>query len=335
MRALQNTAKFGLFGIIAGFIAIAASAQTASAAQVYYPAYYPYQTYTQTYPAYPVTYTANATNVQALINQINALLVQLRQLQELQARLGYSYGYGPYDYSYTHVSGHDYDVEVDTDDSYDISGDEATLSGDIDLGDASYATVWFEYGQDGSLTEESDDERVSDDGSFDIDVNDLDEDERYYYRAVAEDPGGNVSYGSIESFVSDQGQDNHDDNNDNNDEPNAETEDAEHITDNSAELHGSVDMNDFEDGTVFFVYGQDESAVEDVEDEDSYNAIDEDGDDLQKMKVYSGLDDSRSFWSSIYNLDNDTDYYFRICVGYDDDGDTLSCGDVESFTTDN
>jgi hypothetical protein len=332
MRAIQNTAKLGLFGIIAGFIAVAASTQTASAAPVYYPAYAPYQVYTQTYPVYPVTYTANTANVQALINQINALLLQLRQLQELQARLGYGHGYGPY--SYTYNNGHDYDVEVDTDDAFDIDGDEATLSGDIDLGDASYADVWFEYGQDGSLTEESDDERVTDDGSFDIDVNDLDEDERYYYRAVAEDPGGNVSYGDIESFVSDQGQDNNNNDN-NNDEPDVTTDDAEHVSDDSAELHGSVDMNDFDDGTVFFVYGQDENQVEDVEDEDSYNAIDEDGDDLQKVKIYSGLDDSRSFWTDISGLDDDTDYFFRICVGYDDDGDTLSCGDVESFTTDN
>src|SRR5690606_5339009 len=130
---------------------------------------------------------------------------------------------------------------------------------------------------------------------------------------------------------------NDDDDHDNDDIPDVNTEDAEDVDEDSAELHGEVDMNDFEDGRVFFVYGQDESDIEDVEDEDSYSDVDEQGDDLQKVQVYSNLDNSRSFWVSVFGLDDDTDYYFRICVEYEDeDGDdTLECGSVEEFTTDN
>ncbi len=95
-------------------------------------------------------------------------------------------------------------------------------------------------------------------------------------------------------------------------------------------------MNDFEDGLAFFVYGQDEDMVEEVADEDTYEDIDEDGDDLQKFQLTSSLDGSRRFWSTRSGLDEDTEYFFRICVEYEDEDDdeTLECGSVESFTTD-
>jgi hypothetical protein len=50
----------------------------------------------------------------------------------------------------------------------------------------------------------------------------------------------------------------------------------------------------------------------------------------------SGLDGIRTFWASISGLEDDSDYFFRICVEYEDeDNDTvLECGAVESFTTD-
>lgn len=131
----------------------------------------------------------------------------------------------------------------------------------------------------------------------------------------------------------------YDDNDDNDDEdvPEVMTDDAEDINRNGAELHGEIDMNDFENGVAFFVYGEDEGGIEDVEDEDSYNDVSSDGDDLQKVLLSSSFDDNRSFSARIYNLDADTEIFYRICVGYEDEDndDTLACGDVESFETDN
>lgn len=129
------------------------------------------------------------------------------------------------------------------------------------------------------------------------------------------------------------------DSDDDNDEdvPEVTTDDADDVSDNQAELNGEIEMNDFENGVAFFVYGEDEEEVEEVEDEDSYNDISSNGDDLQKVLLSSNLDDDRSFSAQIYNLDEDTEIYYRICVAYEDedDDDAMECGDVESFETDN
>lgn len=315
--SLQVGKKAFLGAVVAGLFAFA-FIQNASAMTYYYPPVY-----------YPQTHTS--TEIQALLQQVYALVAKLQALQG-----GYVYVdkdiYDEDDFDFE-----DYDIEVETED-VDVDGDdEATFTGDIELDDAPYADVWFAYGQDGELDEESDDVRVDDDGEFDIDVDDLDEDEKYYVRAVAEDPSGSRVYGDILAFTvgdDDDSDDNDDD--DDNDNPEVTTEDAENVDEDEAELQGEVDMNDFEDGLVFLVYGEDEDAVEDVEDEDMFGDIDEDGDDLQKIEVDSSLDGSSTYEATIGGLNDDTDYFYRFCVEYEDEDDdeTLECGDVESFTTD-
>ena len=87
---------------------------------------------------------------------------------------------------------------------------------------------------------------------------------------------GNKSNQSVLSF-----QDNDEDGNNNDEDPDVTTDDAEDVEDDRAELHGEVDMNDFNNGVVFFVYGEDEDQVEDVEDdvsrrkEDTWHDVDE------------------------------------------------------------
>ncbi len=309
-----------IFGGVAAAVLCVAAFAPASSAQAYYPQYqYQYQ--------YQTVYSAS--EIQRLMNQLYALLAQLQALQSNQ--------HSPVKHTYNQSGYGSYDVEVDTTDVDVENDDSATFYGEVELDDASYADVWFVYGTDGDLTEETDDERIDDDEEFDMEVDDLDEDERYYVRAVAEDPSGFITYGDILAFTSGNEDDNDNDDDDNDDDiPEAETEDAEDISDDAAELHGEIDMNDFEDGLAFFVYGQDEDAVEDVDHEDTYADIDEDGDDLQKFTLTSSMDGSRTFWSTISGLDEDTDYFFRICVEYEDEDDdqTLQCGSVEDFTTD-
>jgi len=96
-------------------------------------------------------------------------------------------------------------------------------------------------------------------------------------------------------------------------------------------------MNDFNNGRVFFVWGEDEDDIEDVENENRFSNIDEDDEDIQKQSVASGFDGNDNFEIDVFNLDNDTRHYFRICVEYEDDDndDTLECGNVEDFETDN
>ena len=225
------------------------------------------------------------------------------------------------------------DIEVETVKATNIEEDEARLHADIDWEDADRGYAWFEYGEDeDDLDEESSRKSVDDDDDdFSITIDDLDEDERYYFRAVVEDRDtDDIYYGDIESFRTD------DDGRGDDDEPELDTEDADDIEDDSAELNGSVDMNDFKNGIVFFVWGEDEDQVKDVEDEDQYNDIDEDSEDLQKARVDLDLDGDDDYSYDIKHLDDDTRIYYTICVEYEDEDDdeVIDCGSVEDFRTD-
>lgn len=217
-----------------------------------------------------------------------------------------------------------------------IDGDELRLNGTIDLNNAPFGYVWFEFGDDDDFGRRTSRDYVTRDGRYvaRIDVDDLD-DEYLYYRAVAEGPNGTRDYGMTRAIYVD---DNRSGRNSryNDDEPDVDTFSARDIDEDSAELRGEVDMNDFRNGLVFFVYGEDEDDVEDVDREDEYRDIDQRGDDLRKFIVDSDLDDDEDYTGQVRGLDDDTDYYFRICVEYEDEDDdeTLECGDVEEFETD-
>lgn len=226
-------------------------------------------------------------------------------------------------------------VEVTTFEASNVSEDEAWVWGEIDLNGAAFATVWFEYGESRSLGDVSRsgriDNRTSD--TFRGDLDDLDRDEEYFYRAVAEDPFGQRAFGTIKSFET-TGRSRSSNNND--DEPEATIRSATDIRSTSAELRGEVDMNDFNNGLVFFAYGEDEDDVEDVSDEDEFRDIDEQSDDLQLIIVDRDLDSDDTFERRISGLDRNTDIYFRICVEYEDEDDdeTLECSQVREFETD-
>ncbi len=116
--------------------------------------------------------------------------------------------------------------------------------------------------------------------------------------------------------------------------PIAITNSARDVQEDSAELRGSVDMNSYNDGLVFFVWGEDEDRVEDVSDEDQYSDVQTRGDDLEKYVVDYSHDGNKSFSYDIDNLREDERYYFRICVEYDRNGrEELSCGSVRDFET--
>lgn len=231
-----------------------------------------------------------------------------------------------------------YNVRVETTSASSVDEDSASLYGSVWLHNASYARVWFDYGTSGSFGEKTLTGTARSGGqyTFRADLEGLREDRTYYYRAVAEDPRGARVYGATRTFETDgDGYDDDDDDYDG-DTPDVTTEDADDVDEDRAELNGEVDMNDFEDGTVFFVYGQDEDQVEEIEDEyDTYSEIDEDGQDLQKVRVDTGLDDDESYSEVVTNLEEDERYYFQICVEYEDEDndDRIECGGVEDFET--
>lgn len=262
----------------------------------------------------------NASSQQELINYLYDLIAQLQSQLDAQHGGGYH-------------GGSSYNISVETVGDNHVTDDSASLYGNVRLGRASYARVWFDFGESRSFGERS---LVGTarhgDYTFRADIERLDEDETYYYRAVAEGPNGRRDYGSTKHFTTDDDDDDHDD-----EDPDVETDRAEDIEDDRADLTGEVDMNDFDDGLVFFVYGEDEDLVEDIEDDyNEYRDIDEEGDDLQKVKVDSSLDGSRSYTETVRNLDEDTEHFFQICVEYEDEDDdeTILCGGVEDFETD-
>lgn len=116
--------------------------------------------------------------------------------------------------------------------------------------------------------------------------------------------------------------------------PVAITDSARSVDEDSAELRGSVDMRDYADGLVFFVWGEDENDIDDVSREDRYSDVITRGDDLEKKVVDSRHDGNRNFNLDVYNLREDERHYFRICVEYDRSGrEELVCGSVRDFET--
>lgn len=258
---------------------------------------------------------------------IEALIAQLEQMIAiLQDRLNDNYDY---DYNY-----YTSNLTITTRSVIDIEEDKATLRGRVNLNNEDEAEVYFEYGESRhNLDDETKHKTVDNDDTyfFSSTVDGLDEDTLYYYRAAAEDEGGDEHYGAVFSFRTDDDGSNYDD------EPTLNTYEAKDIEEDSAELNGYVDMNDSSNGKVFFVYGEDESQVEDVEDNyDQYSEIDEDGDDLQKILVDNDLDNSSNYHEDVYHLDDNTDIYYSICVEFEDEDDDekILCGDTESFETD-
>jgi hypothetical protein len=255
-------------------------------------------------------------------------------------------------------SSFDGEPDVETDNVRDIDDDSAELNGEVDMNDFRNGIVFFVYGQDEDMVEDTEDDYDSydevrddeEDDDFEVirvdrdldgrddfsrDVRGLEDDERYYVVLCVEFEDDNndetLRCGDVEDFETDRNGNNNDEN------PDVDTEDAHEIDDDSAELNGEVDMNDFNNGRVFFVWGEDEDGVDDVEREDRYSDIDEDGDDLQKQIVDNDLDGQQSYRLDIFSLDDNTDIYFRICVEYEDEDndDTIECGSVEEFETDN
>ncbi|MFM2424044.1 MAG: hypothetical protein RLZZ70_433 [Candidatus Parcubacteria bacterium] len=276
------------------------------------------------------TPVANAATTQSRINELQATINRLQA--ELNALLRNQ------DYTLPTTGAVTTGIVIQTGtDSVEFSGSVSSV--------VRAERGWFEYGPSRSLAYSTiaADLNSSRGQSFRIQADDFDRNRTYYYRAVTEDRFGNIREGVVRTFSLESRYNYNDDYDDWDDEddyrgdrPEVDTDDALRITSSAAEIRGEIDMNDGEDGVVFFVYGEDEDLVDEVTDEDSYGDIDTDGDDLQKIRIESGFDGNERFFAYITGLDNDTEQYYRMCVAYEDeDGDdAIECGSTESFETD-
>jgi hypothetical protein len=199
---------------------------------------------------------------------------------------------------------------VQTDQANNIEDDQATLQGRVDPNGAS-TSYWFEYGSTTSmglttplysLGSGSGEQYVS------YQVRNLGFDRTYYFRVIASNNYG-TTYGNVESFRTDDNN-----NNDNGREPYVVTNSATNIDNDNARLRGSVDANG-EDTYAWFEYGTDDDNLR-------Y--------DTDTFWVGSG-DYSKDVSEYIRDLDQGTEYYFRLVARNDYGTDR---GSIRSFTTD-
>lgn len=177
----------------------------------------------QTYQTYPVGYQYLSTQ-----EQLNYLYQQVAQLQYLlnslkaNSNIYYTsnpyhnynnnsyqnYSYDNYDYVVVRPGNTSSDIEVDTLSATNIDYDEADLRGEVDLNNESEAEVWIEYGRSSNNLDDTTSKKTiydsnGDTETFTFNVDDLDNERKYYFRAVAEDEDGDETYGQVRSFTTD------------------------------------------------------------------------------------------------------------------------------------
>lgn len=227
------------------------------------------------------------------------------------------------------------DPEAVTYSENNVTDDSAELNGYVDMNSFENGEVYFVYWDNAndptsavSVLVDSD---LDDSETYSLVINNLDDSTVYYYQiCVSYNNGSDLECGSVGSFETD---DSNGGGSSNNDDPDAITYNEDNVDADSAELNGYVDMNSFENGDVFFVWGQSSSQINNVDNENSYGDVDQDGDNLQKYLVDDDLDSSQSYSLDVYSLEEGEDYFFRICVDYYDGGEEMECGTVKSFTT--
>lgn len=214
-------------------------------------------------------------------------------------------------------------VNVSTDSATNIDDNSAELNGTVDSGDN--IDVWFVLDDNDSTPNCSDSgirydlSGLYDAGqSFDRTVSGLQDDTTYYFRACGEDSDGNINSGSIRQFTTDGGN--------NNNNLDVVTNSANDVDDNSAELRGEYENAD--NGDVFFVWSDDESDVEDATRENGINQISNNV-EVEIIEENADGNDS-SVTETINNLDEDTRYYYALCIDQDND---LTCGSIKEFRT--
>ncbi len=242
---------------------------------------------------------------------------------------------------------------ISSDRATNISAYSAQLSGDLDMNDGENGIAFVVYGQSEKQVKEITDiynkySQVDENGDYlqrtrlgvgllgkseyEKTIDDLERGETYYYSFCVEyeGEGDGLVCSSGKSFTTDSS--NRDD------LPDVVNKTPE-VSFSRVTISGSVNMRDFIDGLVFFVYGTDFGDVEDAPEKSSFDRIRQSGDSLQKIIVDEDLDGKDSYDIYLYDLMSESRYNYRICVEYEDEDDRMrdklfiKCSMTSSFVT--
>jgi hypothetical protein len=190
-----------------------------------------------------------------------------------------------------------------------VDGDSARLRCEVDT-NGDNADIWFEWGEDSGLDEDTSKVSVSDNETSKVvtkTITGLDEDTKYYFRCRIEDDGGETDTGSTKNFTTDENG-----GHTSGDTPVVTTLTPTAVTQTSGVLRGDVDANG-SDTNVWFKWGTSaNSLTRDTSSEDV------------------GDSDNVEFDFTLTNLTANTTYFYRA-VAENDEGDDY--GAVRSFRT--
>ncbi len=223
-------------------------------------------------------------------------------------------------------------IDVVTSSATNIDENRATLRATISFNKEDVAYVWFEYGDDEDDLDKDTRTVVQheDDGrNVEITIQGLRDEEKYYFRAVAEDDYGEKTYGVTKYFTTRRDIED--------EKPIVTTGSATDVEVHNATISGYVDMNDYRNGITFLIYGEDRDELNDVRYEEQYDDIRERGDDLQKVLLDDDLDKYDEYEYTLEGLDLYTTHYYAIGVEYEDSegNDVIKLGSIRSFRTAN
>ena len=197
-------------------------------------------------------------------------------------------------------------IAVSTDGASGVGTDTATLNGTLDdLGGASSADVYFEYGESGSgLPNTTATQTLSSAGSFSADVSGLSAGTDYDYRAVADASDGDSDAGTTTGFTTDTADTS----------VAVSTDSASSVGTTTATLTGTLDsLGGASSADVSFEYRQV-------------------GASSWTTTATQTVSSAGSFSADVSNLSSGTDYEFRaVADATDGDSDT---GTTVGFTTD-
>jgi len=173
---------------------------------------------------------------------------------------------------------------------------------------------------------------IADRGEYSRTVDDLDRDTDYYFSlclSYDDDRESGIRCGSTRSFTTLRRQ---------YDEPRFSDQSVS-VAGTVAQFDVLVDMEDYNNGQVFLLYGTSEERVVAATADAGFSRIQQAEDELQKRSLDTGLDNRERYEYSERDLAAQSTYYYRFCAEYaaEDqfgrDVQQLTCSDVESFVT--